>query len=168
MKDETDNIRQNRRTNLLPDEKDRMILSALSKDASQTNAAIGEQVHLSAPAVHERIKRLRQAGIIKRTTVEIDGTGIGRPLQAFIHVKTRGWGPDGPMLALADNPAVEEIHSVTGDTCLIIKVRCESTQHLEQLLASLYEMEHVIDTQSYITLSTYLDRGPQPELTEID
>jgi len=164
MKEETDSIRQNRRNSPFPDDKDRMILSALAEDASQTNAAIGQQVHLSAPAVHERIKRLRQAGTIKRTTIEIDGEKVGRPLQAFIHVKTRGWGTDGPMLALKDNPVVEEIHSVTGDTCLIIKVRCESTQRLEAFLSSLYEMEHVIDTQSYITLSTYLDRGPQPEL----
>jgi DNA-binding Lrp family transcriptional regulator len=49
---------------------------------------------------------------------------------------------------------------VAGDTCMVLKVRCESTRALEDILHRLYNIKGVIRTQSYIVLNTYLERGP--------
>ena len=84
---------------------------------------------------------------------------------AFVHVDTAGWGKTPVLLAIEEHPEVEEIHSVAGDTCMLLKVRTESTHALEGLLARLYDTPGVKATRSYVVLSTYLERPVQPGVT---
>lgn len=143
---------------------DRKLLAHMSEDATLSFKDLGAKLGLSAPSVYERVRKLRLSGAIRRTTIEIDGESIGRPLLAFVHVDTEGWGKTPAMLALSDDPHVEEIHAVAGDTCMVLKVRCEGTKALELLLKKIYEIPGVKGTQSYIALNTYLERGPRTEL----
>lgn len=154
-------LRSGARARVSLDDKDRMLLRLLAQDATTSYADLGAQVHLSPPAVHERVKRLKRDGYIKGTVAVVDGAKIGRPLLTFIHVDTAGWGAGSPMRALAELDEVEEIHTVTGDTCVILKVRMPGTQALEDLLARIYKIEGVKGTRSYVALSTYLERGPR-------
>ncbi|MGH3739153.1 MAG: Lrp/AsnC family transcriptional regulator, partial [Micromonosporaceae bacterium] len=54
------------------DDVDRDLLGELQHDATQSYAALGEAVGLSAGAVHERVRKLRERGAIRRTTVDVD------------------------------------------------------------------------------------------------
>jgi Lrp/AsnC family transcriptional regulator, leucine-responsive regulatory protein len=139
---------------------DRKLLSLLAEDATLSYKELGERLHLSAPAVHERVKKLKKSGAIRGTVARLDGEAVGRPLSAFIHMDTEGWGKTPELMAIADDTRVEEIHAVAGDTCMVLKVRCESTKALEDILHRLYNIKGVIRTQSYIVLNTYLERGP--------
>lgn len=141
---------------------DRRILSRLAEDATRSYAELGRLVNLSPPAVHERVKRLRRDGVITGTVATLDGSRIGCPLLAFIHVDTEGWGLTRPVLALRELADVEEIHTVTGDTCLILKVRTRDTADLEALLERIFAIDGVRGTRSYVALNTYLERGPRP------
>jgi DNA-binding Lrp family transcriptional regulator len=141
---------------------DRKLLGLIAADATLSYAELGRSLNLSPPAVHERVKRLRRDGVIKATVAALDGPKLGKPLLAFIHVDTIGWGKSQQMLDLAAMPDVEEIHSVTGDTCMLLKVRMRDTQALEDLLRVIYDIPGVQGTRSYIALSSYLERGPQP------
>jgi len=141
---------------------DRKLLGLLAEDASRSYAELGEILHLSPPAVHERVKRLRRDGVIQGTVARLDGARLGRPLLTFIHVDTAGWGKSESMLALAELPEVEEMHAVTGDACLILKVRTENPRMLEDLLARVYAIEGVRGTRSYVVLSSHVERGPRP------
>lgn len=143
---------------------DRKLLAILAEDASIAYRDLGEKLGLSAPSVYERVKKLKKEGAIRRTTIEIDGEAIGCPLLAFVHVTTEGWGKTPEMLAMAEDPRVEELHSVAGDSCMILKVRCEGTGALEQLLKRVYDIPGVRGTRSYIALNTFLERGPRTEL----
>ena len=144
------------------DEFDRRLLSLLARDATLTYAALGEKLHLSAPAVHERVKRLKRAGVIKSTVAVLDGPKVGRPLLAFIHVTKRDWRMTEQMQRLAELPEVEEIHTVTGDCAMVLKVRVSDSQALGALIARMHTVEGCETTRSYIALSSYLERGPQP------
>ena len=73
-----------------------------------------------------------------------------------------GWGKGPDMLVLAELPEVEEMRAVTGETCALLKVRTSGTQALEDLLARIYAIPGVKGTRSYIVLSSYVERGPQP------
>lgn len=148
------------------DEFDRKILGELATDARKTYAEIGSAVGLSAPAVHARIKRLREQGVITRTSAILDGTAVGKPLLAFVHVDADGWGKSERMMKLSAFPEIEEMHSVAGDTCVILKVRTASTDALEQILAQLYLLPGVRGTKSFVVLSTYLERTVQAEVTD--
>ena len=163
--EKTETIRSSSRSSRGIDALDRKILGALSRDATQSYAAISEQVGLSAPAVHERVKRLRASGAIKATVAQIDGTQVGKPILAFVHVDTIGWGKTREIIALERFPEVEEIHSTTGDTCLIMKVRVASPHGLEGLLSKIYDIEGVRGTSTYLTLSTVLERAAQADVT---
>ncbi len=165
MEQKTEDVRR-KRVGLRPiDDMDRKILGALVDDADQSYARLGERVGLSAPAVHERVKRLKEAGILVRTTAIVDAAAVSKPLLAFVHVDTTGWGKSAQLMAIADHPEVEEIHSVSGDTCMLLKVRTRDTQALESLLAYLYAIPTVNATRTYVVLSTYLERTVQAEVT---
>jgi Lrp/AsnC family transcriptional regulator, leucine-responsive regulatory protein len=165
MSRNTDSVRQNAASGHSVDDFDRKLLSVLVEDATVSYAELGQRVGLSAPAVHERVKRLRRSGAIRRTAALIDPAAVGKPLLAFIHVDTTGWCKSQALLAIEHFPEVEEIHSVTGDTCLLLKIRAGSTQALEGLLAHLYAVPGVTATRSYVALSTQLERPVQPGVT---
>lgn len=162
----TDGIRPNAAPARPLDAMDRKILGALTRDATQSFAALGAEVGLSAPAVHERVKRLRASGVIRGTVALVDGEKAGKPLLAFVHVDTVGWAKTQGLLALCELPEVEEVHSSTGDTCLILKVRTASALALEGLLARIYDLPGVRSTRTYVTLSTHLERPLRAEITE--
>ena len=88
----------------------------------------------------------------------------GKPFLAFIHVDAEGWGKSQRMMRLRAFPEVEEMHSVAGDTCVILKVRAENAQAMESFLSQLYVLPGVRGTKSFIALSTYLDRPIQAEI----
>lgn len=144
---------------------DRKILGELVHDARQSYADIGKSVGLSAPAVHDRVKKLKASGTISGTSVSIDGAAIGKPFLAFVHINANGWGKSERMMKLRDFPEVEELHSVTGDTCVIMKIRTENADAMEKFLAQLYALPGVRGTKSYVVLTTYLDRPVQAEVT---
>ncbi|WP_245749277.1 Lrp/AsnC family transcriptional regulator [Jannaschia pohangensis] len=145
---------------------DRKISGELARDATLSYADLSARVGLSAAAVHERVRRLRASGAIRGTTADLDGVALGKPLLAFVHVDSVGWGKTSGLMELGALPEVEEIHSATGDTCLILKVRVASAHALEGLLSRIYDVEGVRGTRTYIALSTYLERGVQAEVTE--
>jgi DNA-binding Lrp family transcriptional regulator len=163
-----------RKTNAIPkvqakvrelDGFDRKILGVLVRDANVSYADLGKQIGLSAPAVHERVKRMRRSGVIRQTAVLIDPEAIGKPFLAFVHVDVRGWCKTPQQLAIADFPEVEEVHNVAGDTSMLLKVRTQNPLALEGLLARIYEVPGIVATRSYIVLSTQMERPVQPDTT---
>jgi Lrp/AsnC family leucine-responsive transcriptional regulator len=144
---------------------DRKILGVLVRDAHVSYADLGGRIGLSAPAVHERVKRMRRTGVIRQTSALLDPLAIGKPLLAFVHVDVRGWCVSAELLVLSELPEVEEVHSVAGDTSILLKVRTENSAALEGLLARIYDVPGVVTTRSYIVLSSQLERPVQPDTT---
>lgn len=165
MDQKTDGIRRKSPPGRELDAMDRKLLGALAEDATASYAELGARVGLSPPAAHERVKRLKRTGVIRRVAALIEPEAAGKPLLAFVHVDTTGWGKTPVLLSIEEHPEVEEIHSVAGDTCMLLKVRTESTHALEGLLARLYDTPGVKATRSYVVLSTYLERPVQPGVT---
>ena len=166
MKRKTNEIRQTEVKARDLDAFDRKILGMLVRDAGASYVELGKEIGLSAPAVHERVKRMKRSGVIRRTAVLLDPAAIGKPFLAFIHVDVRGWCKTPQQLAIADFPEVEEVHNVAGDTSMLLKVRTENPVALEGLLARIYEVPGIVATRSYIVLSTQLERPVQPGTTK--
>lgn len=165
MTKETNGIRRRRREPEQLDLFDRKILGALAEDALQSYATLGKAVNLSPPAVHERVKRLRRSGVMKGTHAALDGTALGKPLLAFVHVEAAGWGKSERLMQLCRFPEVEEMHSVAGDASVVFKVRTESPRALEAFLSQVHAVPGVTATKSYVALSTYLERPVQADMT---
>lgn len=147
---------------MVMDEIDRKLLAALQADATRTYADLATELHLSAPALHERVKRMKARNVIRRTTIEIDPRSLGKTLCAFVHVDAEGGACPFIAEALSGDGRVEEIHSVAGGSCMVIKVRGETPEELEALLQSIHLQKGARRVQSFVVLRTYFDRGPDP------
>lgn len=162
--EETNAVRQVRHQPVKLDEADRKILGLLAADSSQTYAELSEILHLSAPAVHDRVKRLKRDGVIRATVAKIDGCKVGRTLLTFVLVNTKNVVSTKRLLTLSNLPEIEEIHTVTGDSSVMLKVRARDTESLEELLGKVQDIDGVESTRSYVVLSTFVERGPDPHL----
>lgn len=141
---------------------DRKLLSLLARNAELSYNELSQQVHLSAPAVHERVKRLKSRGVIRATIALLDGPKVGRALLAFVHLETSNWETTRRVLEMSAFPEIEEIHTVAGDTAMILKVRTEDSAALENMLGKLHRLEGFKAVKTFIALGTYLERGPLP------
>ena len=160
--EDPNHIRSTDRSTTKLDRIDRKLLGLLRHDAAQTYAQLAKAVHLSTASVHERVRKLRRNGAIRRTTVDLDPATLGRPLLAFVHVDTSGWGKGQELMKFAEDSRVEEMHSVTGRTCLIVKIRCRNGAELEDLIEQLYRIPNVRSTESFVAMRSPVDRGTCP------
>lgn len=142
---------------------DRKILGALAEDAGRSYVELGEIVHLSAPAVHDRVKRLKRDGVIKNTVAVLDGCKLGRTLLTFLVIDISTYKATRDLLQFTSRKEVEELHTVAGDGCVLIKVRAADTESLENFLMEIQSVDGVRSVRSYIALSTFLERGPFPD-----
>ena len=140
---------------------DRHILSLLRRDGRMSHAAIAKEVGLSGPAVHERVRKLEQNGVISGYAAILDPDALDRPHVAFALVTLS----EGSEFA-ADDPIVEriceeedvlEFHRVAGEDCYLIKIRTATNRDLEQLLRRIRSIRGVARTRTTIVLSTELE-----------
>lgn len=117
------------------DETDRKILELLQRDARMTNAAIGEQVGLTASSVFERVKKLERRGVVHGYTVRLNHAALGEKITAFVRLSAAyDEKHDSGMYAIANEPEVVDAHTVAGEDCLIVKVKVRDTDHLHDFL----------------------------------
>jgi Lrp/AsnC family leucine-responsive transcriptional regulator len=143
------------------DEIDHRLLAELQQDATQSYAVLGQAVGLSAGAAHERVRKLKAAGVILRTTIEVDPVALGSGVLAYVLLDTDAWMGDEPTReALRDIPAVEEAHIIAGPASVLVKVRTTSTEELQATLRSLHQVDGVTSTQTVVVLESFFERAP--------
>ncbi|SBT51231.1 Lrp/AsnC family transcriptional regulator [Micromonospora auratinigra] len=145
------------------DEVDRKVLAALQHDATQSYAALAGAVGLSTGAVHERVRKLREQGVIRRTTVDVDPVAVGRGVLAFVLVEANSWMGDAPTReALAALSEVEEAHVIAGPASVLVKIRVGTPEQLQASLRRLFQVEGVTGTQTGVVLESFFERPLDP------
>ncbi|MDP9864064.1 MULTISPECIES: Lrp/AsnC family transcriptional regulator [Streptosporangium] len=142
---------------------DRELLALLQADATQSYAALGEAVGLSSGATHERVRKLRLRGVIRRTSVDVDPAAVGKGVAAFVMIDANAWmGGEETAAALAALPWIEEAHIVAGAASLLVKVRTSSPEDLQAVLRRLHDVPGVTSTQTVVVLETFFERPLDP------
>ncbi|WP_327088624.1 Lrp/AsnC family transcriptional regulator [Nonomuraea sp. NBC_01738] len=139
------------------DDIDRMLIGLLQEDATQSYAVLGKAVGLSSGAAHERVRKLRERGVIRRTTIEVDPVAVGRGVLAYVLVDGSTWMGDTAERLLA-LPAVEEAHVIAGPASVLVKVRTASTKDLQDILRRIFEIDGVTSTQTIVVLESFFER----------
>jgi Lrp/AsnC family transcriptional regulator, leucine-responsive regulatory protein len=141
---------------------DRLICQLLAADGRMSFTDLGKETGLSTSAVHQRVKRLEQRGVVRGYHASIDFREVGLPLTAFISIRPIDPSqPDDSPMRLAEISEIEACHSVAGDESYILKVRVAEPSDLEALLARIRVAANV-STRTTIVLSTpYEDRSPR-------
>lgn len=141
------------------DEIDRGLLAAMQADATSSYAALAARVGLSAGAAHDRVRKLRERGVIRATTVDVDPDAIGRPILSFVTLDASSWlGGSETAQALRDIPEIEAAHIIAGAGTVMLRVRTESTQALQSVLRRLFELPGVSATHTTVALETIFER----------
>jgi Lrp/AsnC family transcriptional regulator, leucine-responsive regulatory protein len=141
------------------DEVDRALLTQLQRDATQAYAALGQAVGLSAGSAHERVRKLRERGVIRRTTVDIDPDAVGRGVLAFVMLDGNVWMGDATTReSLAAISEIEEAHIIAGSASLLVKIRTGTTKALQTVLRRIFDIDGVTGTHTIVVLETAFER----------
>jgi Lrp/AsnC family leucine-responsive transcriptional regulator len=139
---------------------DRKIVALLASDGRMSFTDLGRATGLSTSAVHQRVKRLEQRGVISGYIATVNHAALGLPLTALISIRPIDPSqPDDSPERLRPIPEIESCYSVAGDSSYILTVRVATPGALEDLLATIRAKANV-STTTTIVLSTPYERRP--------
>lgn len=137
---------------------DRKILSAVQVDAGQTAEALALRVGISASAAQRRLKRLKQAGIVRQEVAVVSHEAVGRQLLMIVEVKIeREHEPESTrfMKRLLAAPEVMQCYYVTGrsDYVLVCTFKCMS--EYDDFSQSMFvENSNVVSFETSVVIKT--------------
>ncbi|RLP93399.1 MULTISPECIES: Lrp/AsnC family transcriptional regulator [unclassified Micromonospora] len=139
------------------DDMDWALVRELQADARLSFSELSRRVHLSPPAVAERVRRLEEAGVITGYHAHVDLTRAGRTVVALIRMSCYGARCILHDPAVAGWPEILEIHRITGDACSMLKVAAGSIGEFEAVIDRLAPYGQPSST---MVLSSPLDWQP--------
>jgi len=127
--------------NIKLDKKDEKIIEILKEHSDYTTRQIAKKTLLPITTIHNRIKKLKQHGIIKKFTIQLDNKKIGKSLAAYILIyadlhllKENKKTQYDLALEIKKLPFVEKVDITTGEADLVAIVRVKDIEELDQVL----------------------------------
>jgi Lrp/AsnC family transcriptional regulator len=141
--------------NVRIDEVDRKILKAMQRDASQSLDDIAREVGSSKTPVWNRIKKLREGGIIGQQTVLLDAEALGFVACFFVLIRTSEHEAEWQqkfLAALQARPEVQEAHRLAGDIDYILKVRVQNARAYDEFYQALISEVRVFNVTALLSM----------------
>lgn len=137
------------------DELDRKILSTLQVDAAQSLDEIAKKVGSSKTPVWNRIRKMREAGVIGQQTVLLDAEALGFEACFFVLIRTSAHEADWQarfLKALNDRPEVMEAHRLAGDIDYILKVRVRNARAYDEFYQALISEVQIYNVTALLSM----------------
>ncbi len=137
------------------DATDRKILAELQRDAGQSLDEIAKAVGSSKTPVWNRIRKLRDAGVIGAQTVQLDAEALGFEACFFVLIRTSEHEADWQarfLKALRDRPEVQEAHQLAGDIDYILKVRVKNARAYDAFYQALISEVRVHNVTALLSM----------------
>lgn len=131
------------------------LLNALQADGRAPLKTLAEAAGLSVPATVERLKRLKDAGVVRSVGAEVDPALAGYPVRAIVSITVQQPGKQAFIDKLRRAPEVLECHHVAGADSYVMTVVARSLSDLEQFLSSINGYG---ETRTSIVFSTPIPR----------
>lgn len=149
---------------MILDETDRALLRLLQQDADQSAAALAKSLNMSQPAIWRRIKRLKEDGIIKRVTLNLDHEKLGLGVTVFLGIKLATKGRvslEDFERAVKAIPEVQQIEHVLGLYDYRLRVVARDISDFERVLRRrIMTLPGVGDLEANVLLSEEKRPGP--------
>ena len=146
----------------LLDATDRKILKFLVKNARMPYLEIARACGISGAAIHQRIKKLEDEGVILGSRMIVDPKMLGFDVCAFVNLRIQD-----PMMSISVAkkmkliPEVVECHFITGTYTAMVKLYCVDNEHLmHTIFDNILRIPGVTSTQTYISLNEMFQREP--------
>ena len=137
------------------DDLDRKILSELQKDAAQSLDEIARKVGSSKTPVWNRIRKMKDQGVIARTTAILDPEALGLEACFFVLIRTSEHEADWQrkfLKALKERPEVMEAHRLAGDIDYILKVRVKNARAYDQFYQALISEVRIYNVTALLSM----------------
>jgi Lrp/AsnC family leucine-responsive transcriptional regulator len=146
---------------------DEKIITHLAEDARMPLAQIAKRLGMATATVHQRVKRLRDQGVLLGTRAILDWDQVGLPIVAMISLQV---GAGRSLSAAADEltalPYLQGCFAVTGEFDLMAIVRARSSEHLGSVIEEMRTITRG-STRTTVVLNTFFEGrvpplGPEP------
>lgn len=134
------------------DEIDTKILKILQADGRIALSEIARRLDMGTATIHERVNTLEEQGYIREYRAILDPELLEINQVAFIHLDAEPGRFSVVAERLAEEPAIQEIHEVTGESDLLLKVRVNERDDLTDLLTTVGSYDGVVDTRTNVAL----------------
>jgi Lrp/AsnC family transcriptional regulator, leucine-responsive regulatory protein len=146
------------------DQYDSRILAELQGDARISMSELGRRVHLSQPAVTERVRKLELSGIIKGYHAVVDAARLGYGIRAMVRVGRCDYAT--VVKRIEETPEVVNAFNLTGEDSWILEIAVQDVPHLDDVLAKFCLLT---ETSTSIILNAVRENHPLlPALRERD
>ena len=139
---------------------DRKILGYLIKNARMSFLEIARECGISGAAIHQRVKKLEDAGVIRGSRLEVNPKALGYDVCAIIGIRVSD--PTKNMLTvekLRQVPEITECHFITGKYNILVKLYCTDNEHLmHTIFDHILQLPEVSQTETFISLSESFGR----------
>ncbi|MBR2184155.1 MAG: Lrp/AsnC ligand binding domain-containing protein [Prevotella sp.] len=142
------------------DKLDRKILSILSKNARIAFKDVAEQCGVSRAAIHQRVERLKEDGVITGSGFSINPKSIGYGTCTYVGISLeRGSMYKNVVKKLQNIPEIVECHFTTGPYTMMVKAYVRDNEQLMKLLNdTLQSIDGVVSTETLISLDQSIKR----------
>jgi Lrp/AsnC family transcriptional regulator len=137
------------------DEMDRKILAELQEDAAQSLDEIARKVGSSKTPVWNRIRRMKEAGVILRQTALLDAEALGLEACFFVLIRTSEHEAEWQrrfLQVLRDRPEVLEAHRLAGDIDYILKVRVANARAYDTFYQALISEVRIYNVTALLSM----------------
>ncbi|PWD98120.1 Lrp/AsnC ligand binding domain-containing protein [Marinilabilia rubra] len=147
-------------SNLQIDSLDKKILSMITHNARIPFLEVARECKVSGAAIHQRIQRLMNMGVIKGSEFIINPSKIGYHTCAFMGIFLKKASLfDKVVKMLEEIPEVVECHYTTGEYAMFIKIFAKSNEHLKRILHDkLQNIPGISSTETIISLDESFKR----------
>ncbi|NQY29572.1 MAG: Lrp/AsnC ligand binding domain-containing protein [Flavobacteriaceae bacterium] len=147
---------------------DKQILLALKADARKAFSKIADDLKISNSLVHQRIKKMKEDGVIIKADLILDEKKIGYSTKSYVGIRLKeARFADKVVEKLKDIVEVTECNYVSGKYAIFVLVYAKDNDHLRSVLYDhIHEIEGVGGTDSFICFSTNFDRSVPVTLGE--
>lgn len=154
------------KTNL--DAIDRKILKFLIKNARMPFLEIARECGISGAAIHQRIRKLDESGVILGSRLIVDPKTLGFDVCAYIGIRLQD--PqylDATVEKLKQIPEIVECHFITGNFNILVKLYCLDNEHLmKTIFDGIVRIQGISTTQTYISLFEAFQRQVNVDFIE--
>ena len=134
---------------------DKSILNELTNDSRLSMSELGRRIHLSAPAVKERVKQLEEKGIIETYTVKVNDKCLGYSIQCIIEatIKNNRYNDFKELIQTYDR--VDFCYRIAGDACFMLKMNFTTFEDAEKTIDELQPFAHTKTNFIFSEVKTY-------------
>ena len=138
---------------------DLKILNVLSKNAKMPYTEVAKKVFVSGGTVHVRMRKLEKMGVVRGTKLDIDYDKLGYNISSYMGIYLeKSFLYKETVKSLKKIPEIVEIHAITGQYTIFIKIICKDTSHFRNFLDTVHKVKGITRTETFMSCEeTILD-----------